>query len=321
MITFGTLGLSLSPAVARALLAFAHDDVTRVNLAAVGIDEGDVCATDGQAAVRFQRCDIDAGAAPPTRWNGRYFRRAKVEAAIKAAGRKGAVVLLWSELEPAEGPRYAQLSKVEPGNYVRDDDLPIGWDTGLLGRLDVAAKACRRERQEGESATDFIPTPPAMLVSLGGHLDPCRYEIGGESWGTAVHTAYVTIMPMNMRARGQSQDERAVEKARDRALAKREAEQAKLARQAKNAPGVLPPAPEGCDEDAAARTELERLSSAKLSEPWKGRHAQRQVLSNILRGREVTREQREAIAAGMVGKPLSDLRFAVASILGRQVAA
>lgn len=317
MITFGTLGLSLSTAVARALLAHASDDAGKPGLCAIGIDEGDVCATDGHSAVRFERCNVDEGAEPPHRWNRRVFARRKVEAALKAAGRSGAVVLLWDELEPP-AIQFAQLGVVEAtiAHEVREDDLPFAWDASLLSRIELVAKACRRDRQPGESATDDIRTPPAMLVSLGGHLDPCRYEIGGVHWETAQHAAFVTIMPMNMRTRGATRgDAQAVVDAKGRAEAVAQSKEAKAARRAAKEPGALPPAPEGSLVDERAEVELSRLSSVKLSEAWSGRDAQKQVLSNILRDRNATREQRAEIQRRMQGLPLRDLRHVVAAVL------
>lgn len=225
MIKFGTIGLTLSVEVARALLAFASQDGSRRELCGIGIDEGDLCATDGHAAVRFERVDIDGGAAAPTRWNRRVFARAKVEAAIKAAkGSGGAVVLQWSELE-SEGIQFAQLSKAEPKDGVREDDLPIAWNPALLGRLELAAKACRRDRLPGEQGPPDVPG--VILTSLGGYMDPCRYSIGGEYWDTAVHAAFVTIMPMNMRAKGALGDSLAVERCKEAAEKKRIAEKRK----------------------------------------------------------------------------------------------
>lgn len=316
MITFGTLGLSLSAAVARAVLAFAATDPTLRHVSGLGIDEGDVCATDGHAAVRFEKCAIDDGAPAPTRWNGRVFARRKVEAALKAAGPRGVVVLQWADLEPSE-ITFAQLSKVEPKAGVRDEGLPIGWSPELLARIEVAAKACRREREKGELGEPLLP--PAMLVSLGGHLDPCRYEIGGASWANTAHTAQVTIMPVNMRAKGESADERKQREAIQKTAARKAAEQKRAAKAERERaePAQILAYGAGRREDERARTELLRLSGAKLREPWAGRPAQKQVLANILSGREgVTPALRQQVQALMVGRPLSDLRFAVVEAFG-----
>jgi hypothetical protein len=69
-------------------------------------------------------------------------------------------------------------------------------------------------------------------------------------------------------------------------------------------------------EDERALIELRRLSAAKLAEPWTGRPAQKQVLANVLHGREVTKEQRNTIAQRMTGRPLSHLAGVVAEVLG-----
>lgn len=211
MIRFTATGLELSVEVARALLAFMLDDASRRELCGIGIDEGDVCATNGQAAVRFERVEVDG--CSPTSFNRRVFPRALVEAQVKARGTgKAAVVLPWEKLEP-EHVQFAQLSKAEPKDGVRGDDLPIAWDAALLAKLNVAARACRREKVAGEVAAPH--DPPAMLTSLGGYLDPMRFTIGGEYWSTSVHEAFVTIMPMNMRAKGATGDEKALQHARE----------------------------------------------------------------------------------------------------------
>lgn len=350
MITFGKTGLTLSAAVVRALLAFVHPDRTIKHLNGLGIDEGDVCATDGHAAIRFERVDIESGAAAPTSWNRRVFSRATIEAAIKARKKPAdPIVLGWDALEP-DHVRFANLSNAEPKDGVSADDLPIAFNPELLGRLEVAAKACRREKEAGELTAPALPA--VVLTSLGDHLDPCRYSIGGEHWDTAVHAAFVTIMPMNMRAKGLTQDAKTLEAAREKVEKRRVSEerkakkaaQAKLDRERAKAaiaegkavekrnreqrqPAVSAPADvasvsqqlatvAGLREDERTKVELAFLSAPKLAEPWSGRDAQKQVLSNVLRGREVTREQRARIAERMAGRPLADLRFIVAEVLG-----
>ena len=67
--------------------------------------------------------------------------------------------------------------------------------------------------------------------------------------------------------------------------------------------------------DPKAKLELGRLSEAKLDEPWSSRPAQKQVLSNVLHGRDVTRAQRQRIATLMEGRPLRDLAQVVAEVL------
>jgi hypothetical protein len=193
MIKFGIEALSMSPAVARALLAFASEDETRLALCGVGFDEGCVFATDGHAGVRFEGSDVDDGAVSPWRWNRRLFPRSTVEKALKAL-EGGVVRLSWSALAP-DSIRCAQLQQAEPRDGVTyDRAAPSCWSTALLVRLHAVAKACCRERVPGE---EFAPElPPAALVALGSELDPCRYQIGGVHWNTAVHTAQVSIMPM-----------------------------------------------------------------------------------------------------------------------------
>jgi len=261
-------------------------------------------------------------------------------------------VTIGEELEPAH-VKFAELAKVEPKDGVSDEDLPIVWNPELMARLVLAAKACRREREPGEKESSAVPG--VALTTLGGYLDPCWYTIGGEFWDTAVHTAYVTIMPMNLRAKGSSGDKLAKEQARERAQAKREAAQrkeakaqvAKIAQERTKAARAEAKAVEkrnreqreprasdvpaavasvasigeqiGIDrtrQDELAARELARLSAPKLAELWTDRDAQKQVLSNVLSGRNVTREARARIRERMAGRPLSDLGFIVAAVLG-----
>ena len=191
MIRFGIEELELSPAVVRALLGFASNDPKRRHLCGIGFSDGDVCAADGHAAVRFQRVDVEPGAQPPTRWDGCTFPRGLVEEALKAA-KAGLVRLSWGH---AGGGGFPRLSQVEPAAGLRPSG-PTAWDPALLGRLELVSKACRRERVPGEDVTMAIDLPAVVLVSLGEEHAPCRYEIGGAWWPTAQHEASVTIMPM-----------------------------------------------------------------------------------------------------------------------------
>lgn len=61
-------------------------------------------------------------------------------------------------------------------------------------------------------------------------------------------------------------------------------------------------------DDLVDRLEQQRLSDAKLAEPYSDRPAQRQVLSNLLYdyGVEVPRNTRKAIREGAMGRPLQD---------------
>lgn len=209
MIRYGTEALELSPAVVRALLMFASQDETRPTLSGIGFDLGDVCATDGHALVRFEQVEISPGAPDPKQWHRRLFRRAVVEQALKVAGALGVVRLEWSKLESenARSPQYRQV-EVEPRAETMRE--PIGFNTALLGKLQAAARACRRERVPGE--VDAPDDPPAVIVSVGPTMyEPVRYQIGGEHWSTAVHTAHVSLMPMRLGG-----DEHVIAKAREK---------------------------------------------------------------------------------------------------------
>lgn len=198
MIEFSKAGLSLSLPVARALLEFAFKDDMCPTLG-VGVDQGDVCATDGHTSLRFQRVTIKDGAAP-TAYNGQVFRASYVEAQIKAAGRQGLVLLAWEGVSRAVFPA---LSQVEPRSGVEQTE-PVSFNASYLARLELVTRACKRERVKGEK--EAPATPGALLVSLGDERDPMRWEVGGSEWESECqHTAYVTIMPMG---RGSAQSRR-----------------------------------------------------------------------------------------------------------------
>lgn len=179
--------------VARALLAFTSEpSEKRVGLS-VGIDEGDVCATDGKGLVRFQRVTIEAAAPHPPSLNGQYWPREVLEAAIKAAGRAGAVALPWSGL--ASG--FPGCAKAEPADGSTRIERGIGIDVQLIGRLELVARAVRRGRKDNESAVELPPLPYAIMTSVGDELDPMRFAIGGSYYmAETAHEAFVTIMPL-----------------------------------------------------------------------------------------------------------------------------
>jgi hypothetical protein len=67
--------------------------------------------------------------------------------------------------------------------------------------------------------------------------------------------------------------------------------------------------------DALTETELSRFSNEKLAERWRGKPAQRQVLSNVLAGRNISRQQRQRMAMLMEGAELRELAHVVAEVL------
>lgn len=193
MIKFGPVGLELSVEVVRALLANTGDIPEKPWLS-VGIDKGDVCATDGKTLVRFQRAEVDPNGRRPEEWSGRFWMRAYVELQLKAAGRKGPVLLAWETL--AEG-RFPLAHKVEPNDGAERLKAPVGFDARFMARLELVARACRREKLPTESASDQVPMPPVVLTSIMGELDPMRFAIGEVGFDVA-HVAYFTIMPMRV---------------------------------------------------------------------------------------------------------------------------
>lgn len=190
MIVVTSIGLKLSPAVARGLLEFASEDGAAPWLCCVGIDEGEPCATDGHAAARFVGpIDRDDGAPELSVYSRRVWPRAYVEARLREAGR-GAVLLEWLGFGKAEFPR---LKEHEPKDRPVFSE-PVMLDPLYLGKLGRLCAACRAPRTEDDRHPQ---TPGATLASVGGEYDPVRYVIGGAYWPRAEHTAHVTIMPMS----------------------------------------------------------------------------------------------------------------------------
>lgn len=195
MIRFGKTGLELSPAVARALLTSTEQDSNRPHLS-VGIDKGDVCATDGKTLVRFQRAEVDPDGLSVEAKNGCYWPLGYVEGQCEAGGRKGPVLLEWSAMMTGGFP---PVHKVEPPAGVAPLRAPIGFDACLMARLELVAKACRREREPGDK--ELPPVPGVVLTSLMNELDPMRFTVGAEEFQghlRAAHTAFFTIMPMRI---------------------------------------------------------------------------------------------------------------------------
>ncbi len=182
-------GLSVSLEVGRCVLAFASENPNRPSTS-VGIDKGELCSTDGLGLVRFLQPE-----GLRLRGEGRYWMRAYVEQQVKAAGRVGPVLLEWERQERGFVPCWK--AEPLPGAPERIAE-PMGVDTRLLGRLEMVARACRRERNPGEKITEPPPLPVAVLLSLGGPLDPFTFTITAAGLEGYAHEARVTIMPMRL---------------------------------------------------------------------------------------------------------------------------
>ena len=289
----------MSQAVARALLAFSYVPLPNVAKPwlSVGIEKGQLCATDGVGLLRFEDGEREPGCPYPEKAERRYWPRGYVEAQLKAAGRSGVVTLSWERM--LEGGLFPKVSEVEPQGGVRFTDA-VMVDPALLGRLELVARACRRERRQGESITDSIPLPGVLLTSIATWTEPLRFQVGGPEALESQHVASVCIMPMRRRS----------DLAKKAPKVKPEVERGEVERR------LSLVANEGKKADERTRLELSRLSLVKLGEAWSGRDAQKQVLSNVLRDREVSRAQRASIQEAMMGRALSDLRFVVAEVLG-----
>lgn len=193
--------MSVSVAVARALLDNAgRDEVARLRPhLSVGIDRGCVAATDGHTLVRFERAEVDPNGRMPAEWSGRYWVRPYVEARLEMAlkaGRKSAVLLEWSAIETGGFP---PVTRVEPNDGAETLKREVGLNPAYLARLELVAKACRREREPGDK--EAPPLPAAVLTSIGDALDPMRFVVGGTEhigYLSAQHTAHFTIIPLRV---------------------------------------------------------------------------------------------------------------------------
>ena len=193
MIEMNETGIRVSANVVRALLAFAGDKVPaeKLYLRTVGIDLGELCATDGHAGVRFLLRSNDA-VWRPSQYNGRCFRREFFDQWLAEARRKDDEVfeLGWDMLSSFSFP---PLGRVEPKTGVTSNS-GVCLRPDLLARLEVVGKACRRPRVAGvDKANESIPLPGALITAFGHELDPVVFELDG---GEAGHQARVTIMPM-----------------------------------------------------------------------------------------------------------------------------
>lgn len=193
MITNRETYLELTPAVCKALLAFASYDDTRSHLCGIGIDKGAVCATDGHTAVRFNTYVGDTH-------NGWVFPREYCETQMKlAAAIKSPMVHLdWCKASalvhvfpPLDSviPKTAKIS-------VAPADMPA-FNTNYLARLEAVSKACTQTREPGvklKKGEKGSPVPPAQIKNLGGPFDPIVFCVGNNS-GRFAHYATVVIMP------------------------------------------------------------------------------------------------------------------------------
>lgn len=143
--------------------------------ASAGIEDGDLCATDGHTAVRFE--GPSAGQQPPTHRERKGWTHEHVALAVKLAKayRRSFVYLSFDECTSEEFP---PLSRVERRTGVIGSvGGPVGFNPKYVARLAGVEKACGGL---------------ARLSSLSGPLDPIGFDVeaGPEGW-----SAHVTIMP------------------------------------------------------------------------------------------------------------------------------
>lgn len=202
MIEMNEKGVRLSASVARALRAFAYDGKLPEleHQRSVGIDGGDLCATDGHTALRFIQplvADLDFRA---SRYNGRCFPRHLLDLWLGDKPRRAEELLglSWDQLS---SHRFPPVGRAEPTEGV----LELGGvmlHPEYLSRLELVSIACRRARVPGvDKASEAIALPGALITQFSHELAPVTFEVGGPAWssGTA-HWARVTIMPIRWKA-------------------------------------------------------------------------------------------------------------------------
>ncbi len=166
--------LELSLPVAKALLAFASDDATRPSLG-VGIDARTVGATDGHAALRFDRECIREDGKTLHLHNGKAWTHEYVSTALKVARAKKAPSVELPFADAKSG--FAPLERVFP-DYEVDAHESIGFDPSYVAALATVGKACGQTNVELVAAR--APLDPLMFRVVGVELSasmvlmPCR---------------------------------------------------------------------------------------------------------------------------------------------------
>ena len=193
MIEFTETHLKLSQAVCKALIAFASSDKTRADINGVGINQGNVCATDGHGIVRFQK-----HIGVPNAVDNRVFSLEYVKQQLKiAAAQKSDTV----ELDNATLVRtlsFPPVHHAETNN--RKIHLPAAtpyaFNAELFGRMALVQAACSPTKRNKPSDGTW---QPAKLVSLSHPKQPCTFEVGSHSTPhPSVHFARVTLMPVDL---------------------------------------------------------------------------------------------------------------------------
>lgn len=193
MIEFTETHVNVSVNVVKALLQFASKDQSRPSIYGIGINQGNLCATDGVAAIRFQK---HTGTLPDD-LDGRVFPREYVESklALTIKAKSLAVHLRWDQLLSLTFP---PLDRVEVTNrrVKLPANSPFGVDAYNLARLVSVQRACSPGKRPVPHSKGY---QFARLVSRDGNLEPCSFEVGSHSTGhPSIHFARVTIMPVRI---------------------------------------------------------------------------------------------------------------------------
>lgn len=176
MIRFADTYIDVSVVVATALATFASKDATRPHIG-VGVDKGNLAATDGHRLVVFTD-----GAASELHGvdyrlclQGKVWPRAHVETLVKVArAQKADSIRL--ELDKA-GSGFPPAWQVVPSYGMETGRDSIGVSPDYLADLCKVAKACGTSKVE--------------ISQAKGELDPIGFAVHGSE-----HSARVVIMPV-----------------------------------------------------------------------------------------------------------------------------
>lgn len=177
--------ITISVATAKALLAFAGTDPTRVHVA-IGVDEGRLCATDEHTAIRFFHVDR-AMLAP---YEGRVWSAETVATAIKVARARKESTITLGLADALRDVKLPPVSKVCPpwaSHRIADDQGPVSVSPAYLGRMGAAIDAITAHN--GGRLTSG-----AYMVHYSAPLEPIVYWLPLDGDGEHLG-AEVVIMP------------------------------------------------------------------------------------------------------------------------------
>ncbi len=168
MISLTPDSILLSIPVAQALLAFTGKSDR------IGINDNNICATNGNVALRFHTVIASTYLTEGSCWSHEYVKRSIAMA-------KAVKDLVSLGTRDISGIDYPNQKLIEPPfNDSIASANSIGVNAEALALLEIVSKACAVGKT----------TPPAVLVTANGPLSPLRF-----TFGSPLLQATVTIMP------------------------------------------------------------------------------------------------------------------------------